>query len=132
LKYEVSLVNCILKNTYDILREDPGYEIKVIPFDLSLFVEYEWVEALKSSEYPHVTLPSVKFKQSSDIRLMISLSIRWLSMAFQSGGFEELRPENKCLFSYSFFSVMMETNSLFYSFGKIYCKFIVKNICDYT
>jgi hypothetical protein len=31
--YEVALVDCILKNTYDILRKDRKYDIKTRPND---------------------------------------------------------------------------------------------------
>jgi hypothetical protein len=76
-KYEVALVDCILKNTYDILRKDRVYNIKVIPFDWSLFVEYEWVEALKSSEYPDVTLRYKEYGTMTDLCRAINRKISY-------------------------------------------------------
>jgi hypothetical protein len=32
-RYQVALVNCILKNTYDILIKDRTYDIKIRPHD---------------------------------------------------------------------------------------------------
>ena len=55
-QYEAAIVDCILKNTYYIIRKDRRYEIKFRPFDWSLLVNYELIEALRSSEYPCVTL----------------------------------------------------------------------------
>ena len=36
-KYEVSLVDCIIKNAYDILRKDRTYDIKVRANDLPVY-----------------------------------------------------------------------------------------------
>ena len=76
-KYEVALVDCILKNTYDILRKDRKYEIKVIPFDWSVFVENEWVEALKSSEYPNVTLKYKEYGNMMELCAKINRKISY-------------------------------------------------------
>ena len=39
-KSEIALVDCILKNTYDILRKYGTYDIKVRPHDLPLVSEH--------------------------------------------------------------------------------------------
>ena len=49
-----ALVDCILKNTYDILRRDRTYEIKVRPF---YFSEEGLVVNCDSDGYPFATLP---------------------------------------------------------------------------
>ena len=53
-EYEVALVNCLLENTYDILRKDGTYDIKVKPCDWPLVSEH-WIKTMASGEYPFVT-----------------------------------------------------------------------------
>jgi hypothetical protein len=53
-RYEVALVDCIIKNTYDVLRKDTPYEIKIRPFD---FGNDGGVANFDSDDYPIATIP---------------------------------------------------------------------------
>ena len=60
------------------------------------------------------TSPSVKFKHRPNRRSKNSLSMPFFNIFHLSPGFELPQTENKCLFSYTFFSVIMATNETFY------------------
>ena len=59
-KYELDLVDFILKNTY-YLRKDRAYNIKVRPKDWPVHgEEEEWVKSLNFALYTHLT---IKYKE---------------------------------------------------------------------
>ena len=56
-KYEVVLIDFILKNTYGILRKDCTYDANVRPDDLPVYGEIEeWLKSLNCYICPHLTL----------------------------------------------------------------------------
>ena len=76
-KYEVALVDCILKNTYDILRKDHIYDIKIRPYDWPLLSNQhdDWplvrnrhkIETIPSVEYSFVVLPYEELNYMNDL-----------------------------------------------------------------
>ena len=64
-KYVAALVDCILKNSYYILKKDCTYDIKVRPYDWSLATE-KLLESMNSGEYPLVPLPYKEFDSVND------------------------------------------------------------------
>jgi hypothetical protein len=55
-RYEVALFDCILKNTYDILRKDHTYNIKIRPHDWPCVSDQYVIENMNSFEYQFAKL----------------------------------------------------------------------------
>ena len=65
-EYEVALVDCILRNTCDVLREDLTYDIKATPLDLPLVIEKQ-MELVKLGEYHFIRLLYKEFGSMNDL-----------------------------------------------------------------
>ena len=65
-KYEDALVDCILKNMYDILIKDLTYDIKVRLHDWPLVSEH-WIETTNSGEYPFAPLSYKEFGSTNGL-----------------------------------------------------------------
>ena len=65
-KYKVALVDCILKNAYNILRKDRTYEIKVRPHDWPLLSE-KWIISINSGEYPFIKLAYKEYGSMTEL-----------------------------------------------------------------
>ena len=59
--YEVTLVDCILKNTYNILIKDRTYDIKVRPHDWPLITK-ELIESINSVGYSFIALTYKEYR----------------------------------------------------------------------
>ena len=67
-KYEVALVDCILKNTYDILRKDRKYEIKIRPYDWPPPPgDQEQIQKINWLDYPYIELPYEELTCMNDL-----------------------------------------------------------------
>jgi hypothetical protein len=53
-RYVVAVVDCFIKNIYDILRKETPYEIEIRPFD---FGDDGTVANFDSNDYPIATIP---------------------------------------------------------------------------
>ena len=65
-RYELALVDCIIKNIYAILRKDRTYDIKGIPYYWPLVSE-EWKESMNSCEHAFIALPHKDYSSKIDL-----------------------------------------------------------------
>jgi len=70
--YEVALVDCILKNTYDILRKDRKYEIKIRPFE---FGDEGAMATFDSNQYPIANIPYREYNNMHELCRVINKKI---------------------------------------------------------
>ena len=73
-RYEIALVDCILKDTHDILRKDRTYGIKVRHNDWPLVTD-EWIASICSAECPFVTLKCIEYGCMTDLYCAINRQI---------------------------------------------------------
>ena len=71
-RYEAVLVDCILKNTHDILRKDLLHEIKLRP---SGFSDKCSVANFGSDDYPFATIPSEEYSNMHELCKVINKRI---------------------------------------------------------
>ena len=94
--YEVALVDCILKNTYDILRKDRKYDIKIRPYDWPPpSGDQEQIQKINWMNYPYIELPYEELTGMNDLCRSINKRIsarkkRSLSFQLFKGGGQDL------------------------------------------
>ena len=64
---ELALVDCILKNRYDIQRKDRTYNIRIRPHDWPIVDDQYVIENMNSYEYPFATLSYKEFRSMSEL-----------------------------------------------------------------